>query len=115
MPYLVFTCQPTVLMLSCMYGYVLDEGEAHLQNESTLTISFPLNNYGAFTVDLKLMTKAGPHDHICANGKYLYTYIYGNSNINCTVLPALPANLVPITQFDVKDAPEDPYTEGGCL
>ena len=114
-PYLVFTCQPTILMLSCMYGYVLDEGEAHLQNESTLTISFPLNNYGAFTVDLKLMTKAGPHDHICANGKYLYTYTYGNSNINCTVLPALPANLVPITQFDVKDVPEDPYTEGGCL
>lgn len=106
-PYLVFTCQPTVQMLSIMDGYVLGTGESHIQNESTLTISFPLNNYGAFTVDMKLMTKAGPKDSICANGKYIYTYNYGNSNINCTVLPTLPADLVPVTQFDVTEEPDN--------
>lgn len=114
-PYLVFTCNPTMDMLLKMTNFGYDDGESLIQNESTLTISFPLNNYGAFTVDQKFMIKAGPHDHICANGKYQFTYTYGNSNVNCTVLPALPANLVPVTQFDVKDAPEDPYTEGGCL
>ena len=106
-PYLVFTCQPTLQMLSIMDGYVLGTGESHIQNESTLTISFPLNNYGAFTVDMKLMTKAGPKDSICANGKYIYTYNYGNSNVNCTVLPVLPADLVPVTQFDVTEEPDD--------
>lgn len=106
-PYLVFTCQPTLQMLSIMDGYVLGTGESHIQNESTLTISFPLNNYGAFTVDMKLMTKAGPKDSICANGKYIYTYNYGNSNVNCTVLPALPADLVPVTQFDVTEEPDN--------
>lgn len=106
-PYLVFTCQPTVQMLSIMDGYVLGTGESHIQSESTLTISFPLNNYGAFNVDMKLMTKAGPKDSICANGKYIYTYNYGNSNINCTVLPALPADLVPVTQFDVTEEPDN--------
>ena len=114
-PYLVFTCNPTMDMLLQLANFGLDAGESLIQSESVLTISFPLNNYGAFTVDSKFMIKAGPHDHICANGKYQFTYTYGNSNINCTVLPALPANLVPVTQFDVKDAPEDPYTEGGCL
>lgn len=102
-PYLVFTCQPTLQMLSLMNGCELDAGESHIQNESTVTISFPLNNYGAFTVDMKLMTKAGSKDSICANGKYLYTLTYGNSNVNCTVLPALPADLVPVTQFDVTE------------
>ncbi len=103
-PYLVFTCQPTLQMLSIMYGFTLgDEGYGYSQNESTVTISFPLNNYGAFTVNQALMIKAGPKDSICANGKYLYTYTYGNSNVNCTVLPALPADLVPVTQFDVTE------------
>ena len=106
-PYLVFTCQPTLQMLSLMNGCELDAGESHIQNESTVTISFPLNNYGAFTVDMKLMTKAGPKDSICANGKYLYTLTYGNSNVNCTVLPALPADLVPVTQFDVTEEPDN--------
>lgn len=107
-PYLVFTCQPTVQMLSIMYGFTLgDEGYGYSQSESTVTISFPLNNYGAFNVDLKLMIKAGPKDSICANGKYIYTYNYGNSNVNCTVLPALPADLVPVTQFDVTEEPDN--------
>ena len=115
-PYLVFTCHPTMDMLNAMNGYVLDAGEAHLQNESTLTISFPLNNYGAFTVDMKLMTKSSPKDSICANGKYLYTFTYGNSNVNCTVLPALPANYLPITQWNVQEAPApDAYVAGGFI
>lgn len=102
-PYLVFTCQPTLDMLNRLCARALDAGEGYVQNESTLTISFPLNNYGAFNVDLKAMIKAGPKDSICANGKYIYTYNYGNSNVNCTVLPALPADLVPVTQFDVTE------------
>lgn len=115
-PYLVFTCQPTMEMLYLMGGYTLDDGEVHIQNESTLTISFPLNNYGAFSVDMKLMTKASPKDHICANGKYIYTFTYGNSNINCTVLPTLPANLLPITQWGVQEAPvPDAHVAGGFI
>ncbi len=102
-PYLVFTCQPTEFALKELCNCAVNPGETYLQNESTLTISFPLNNYGAFTVDLKAMIKAGPKDSICANGKYLATYTYGNSNVNCTVLPALPADLVPVTQFDVTE------------
>lgn len=102
-PYLVFTCQPTLDMLNRLCARALDAGEGYVQNESTLIISFPLNNYGAFNVDLKAMIKAGPKDSICANGKYIYTYNYGNSNVNCTVLPALPADLVPVTQFDVTE------------
>ena len=115
-PYLVFTCQPTLDMLYLMGGYTLDDGEVLIQNESTLTISFPLNNYGAFSVDMKLMTKAGPKDHICANGKYIYTFTYGNSNVNCTVLPALPANYLPITQWSVQEAPApDAHVAGGFI
>lgn len=106
-PYLVFTCQPTLDMLNRLCARALDAGEGYVQNESTLTISFPLNNYGAFNVDLKAMIKAGPKDSICANGKYIYTYNYGNSNVNCTVLPALPADLVPVTQFDVTEEPDN--------
>lgn len=106
-PYLVFTCQPTLDMLNRLCARALDAGEGYVQNESTLTISFPLNNYGAFNVDLKAMIKAGPKDSICANGKYIYTYNYGNSNVNCTVLPALPADIVPVTQFDVTEEPDN--------
>lgn len=106
-PYLVFTCQPTDDMLLRLCSVGCDEGESSIPSESTLTISFPLNNYGAFNVDIKSMTKAGPKDSICANGKYIYTYNYGNSNVNCTVLPALPADLVPVTQFDVTEEPDN--------
>lgn len=102
-PYLVFTCQPTLDMLQKFSHFGLDSGESLIQGESTLTVNFPLNNYGAFTVNQALMIKAGPKDSICANGKYLFTYTYGNSNVNCTVLPALPADLVPVTQFDVTE------------
>ena len=115
-PYLVFTCQPTMDMLNRLCARALGAGEALLQSESTLTISFPLNNYGAFNVDMKVMVKAGPKDHICANGKYLYTFTYGNSNVNCTVLPALPANYLPITQWNVQEAPApDAYVAGGFI
>lgn len=115
-PYLVFTCQPTMDMMNRLCARALGAGEALLQSESTLTISFPLNNYGAFNVDMKVMVKAGPKDHICANGKYLYTFTYGNSNVNCTVLPALPANYLPITQWNVQEAPApDAYVAGGFI
>ena len=106
-PYLVFTCQPTMDMLQKFSHFGLDSGESLIQGESTLTVNFPLNNYGAFTVNQALMIKAGPKDSICANGKYLFTYTYGNSNVNCTVLPALPADLVPVTQFDVTEEPDN--------
>ncbi len=115
-PYLVFTCQPTDDMLLRLCSVGCDEGESSIPSESTLTISFPLNNYGAFNVDIKSMTKAGPKDSICANGKYLYTFSYGNSNVNCTVLPALPANLLPITQWGVQEAPApDARVAGGFI
>ena len=62
------------------------------------------------------MIKAGPKDSICANGKYLYTFTYGNSNVNCTVLPALPANYLPITQWNVQETPApDAYVAGGFI
>ena len=115
-PYLVFTCQPTDDMLLRLCSVGCDEGESSIPSESTLTISFPLNNYGAFNVDIKSMTKAGPKDSICANGKYLYTFSYGNSNVNCTVLPALPANLLPITQWNVQETPApDAHVAGGFI
>lgn len=58
-PYLVFTCQPTMDMLQKFSHFGLDSGESLIQGESTLTVNFPLNNYGAFTVNQALMIKAG--------------------------------------------------------
>ncbi len=91
-PYLVVRCPLTDHIIYEFIGYGPDPGESTIADESMLKITFPLNNYGAFTADFKCMLNAAPNDPICPNGKYLWTTNFGYSNVNCTELPPMPAD-----------------------